>query len=127
MPIYEYRCTSCSHDFSKLQKLSADAPPCPECGEVEVAKKVSHTSFQLKGGGWYVTDFREGGGGPGAAKKPDAPAESAPAAEKADKADAAGKADKADATPAAKTEARPAKAEPKVAPKKSPAPTSGSA
>ena len=71
MPIYEYRCTDCSHDFSKLQKVSADPPACPECGHDEVAKKVSRTTFQLKGGGWYVTDFRDGGGGPGAAKKPE--------------------------------------------------------
>lgn len=90
MPIYEYGCPECGHEFSKLQKVSADPPPCPECGHDDVGKKVSKTSFQLKGGGWYVTDFASGG--PGAAKKPEsseksesssaketAPAEKAPA------------------------------------------------
>lgn len=57
MPIYEYSCKSCGHDFEKLQKISAPTPDCPECGQ-EVAKKVSKTSFQLKGSGWYVTDYK---------------------------------------------------------------------
>ena len=52
MPIYEYQCTTCGHDFDKLQKIGADAPPCPECGE-EVRKKVSASAFVLKGSGWY--------------------------------------------------------------------------
>jgi putative FmdB family regulatory protein len=119
MPIYEYRCTGCSHDFSKLQKVSAEAPPCPECGETEVAKKVSHTSFQLKGGGWYVTDFRDGGGGPGAAKKPESESEpkssepkssEAPAA--AAKPDAAKPASGGDSKPAPKAESKPAASKP---------------
>ena len=52
MPIYEYACDSCGHEFEKLMKMSADAPPCPECGS-EVRKKVSAAGFILKGGGWY--------------------------------------------------------------------------
>jgi putative FmdB family regulatory protein len=57
VPIYEYACTSCSHEFEQLQKVSDAAPPCPECGE-DVRKRVSQTSFQLKGTGWYVTDYK---------------------------------------------------------------------
>lgn len=52
MPIYEYQCTTCGHDFDKLQKIGADAPPCPECGAA-VRKKVSASAFVLKGSGWY--------------------------------------------------------------------------
>ena len=52
MPIYEYQCTSCGHDFDKLQKIGADAPPCPKCAG-EVRKKVSASAFVLKGSGWY--------------------------------------------------------------------------
>ena len=66
MPIYEYRCPECAHEFETIQKLSDPRPPCPKCGHGEVAKKVSRTSFQLKGSGWYVTDYSNGG--PGAAK-----------------------------------------------------------
>jgi len=53
MPIYEYRCPSCGHDFEKLQKMSAAPPACPECGFEEVKKKVSASAFVLKGSGWY--------------------------------------------------------------------------
>ena len=70
MPIYEYQCAACGEEFSKLMKAGASAPSCPKCANDDVQKKVSQTSFQLKGGGWYVTDFRDGGGGPGAAAKP---------------------------------------------------------
>jgi putative FmdB family regulatory protein len=59
MPIYEYRCTSCGHELAALQKLS-DAPlsECPACHRAALQKKVSAAGFQLKGSGWYVTDFR---------------------------------------------------------------------
>ena len=71
MPIYEYRCTACQHKLETLQKFS-DAPlvTCPECGKPALTKLVSAAGFQLKGSGWYQTDFR----GSGSAKKPDAPA-----------------------------------------------------
>ena len=59
MPIYEYRCPECGHDFDKIMKFGADAPPCPECGHEKTEKKVSKTSFHLKGTGWYVTDYKD--------------------------------------------------------------------
>jgi len=61
MPIYEYRCSACGHELEKLQKMS-DAPltDCPECARPALTKLVSATSFRLKGGGWYETDFKTG-------------------------------------------------------------------
>lgn len=61
MPIYEYACNKCGHHLEVMQKMS-DAPlsKCPECkGKLE--KQFSQTSFQLKGGGWYVSDYGKGG------------------------------------------------------------------
>ena len=62
MPIYEYQCQSCTHEFEALQKVS-DAPlvDCPDCGKPELRKKVSAAAFRLKGGGWYETDFKSSG------------------------------------------------------------------
>jgi putative FmdB family regulatory protein len=59
MPIYEYRCASCGHQQEYLQKLS-DTPltVCPQCGKPTFSKMVTAAGFQLKGSGWYVTDFR---------------------------------------------------------------------
>jgi putative FmdB family regulatory protein len=61
MPIYEYKCESCSAVLEKLQKIS-DAPlrDCPECGKSTLVKLVSAPSFRLKGSGWYETDFKTG-------------------------------------------------------------------
>ena len=60
MPIYEYRCESCGETLEKLQKIS-DAPlvDCPACGQSALKKLVSASSFRLKGGGWYETDFKK--------------------------------------------------------------------
>lgn len=62
MPIYAYRCDHCGVEKDVLQKLS-DAPlaVCPECGAEAFHKRLSAPAFQLKGSGWYVTDFRDGG------------------------------------------------------------------
>lgn len=59
MPIYEYRCASCGHTKDHLQKMS-DAPltDCPECGKSSYAKALTAPGFQLKGSGWYQTDFK---------------------------------------------------------------------
>ena len=61
MPIYEYKCTSCGHKKEVLQKMS-DAPltECPACGKATLSKLISAAGFQLKGSGWYATDFKGG-------------------------------------------------------------------
>lgn len=66
MPIYGYRCTSCGFEKDVMQKIS-DAPltDCPSCGGATFAKQLSAAGFQLKGSGWYVTDFRGNGSGSG--------------------------------------------------------------
>jgi putative FmdB family regulatory protein len=66
MPIYAYRCDACGHSLEKLQKIS-DAPlaDCPACGKPALVKQVTAAGFQLKGTGWYVTDFRGGSSGAG--------------------------------------------------------------
>jgi len=59
MPIYEFDCTACGHDFERLQKLSdADPVVCPACGKETVKRKLSAPSFRLAGSGWYETDFK---------------------------------------------------------------------
>ena len=62
MPIYEYRCASCGHQQEFLQKVS-DPPQtqCPKCNQPSLAKMVTAAGFQLKGSGWYATDFRNKG------------------------------------------------------------------
>jgi len=61
MPLYEYRCTACGHELEVLKKISAPAPAdCPACKQATLQKKLSAAGFQLKGTGWYVTDFRGG-------------------------------------------------------------------
>lgn len=59
MPIYAYKCSSCGHAKDVLQKMS-DAPltTCPACGLESFHKQLTAAGFQLKGSGWYVTDFR---------------------------------------------------------------------
>lgn len=88
MPIYAYRCEACGFAKDVLQKMS-DAPltQCPSCGKAEFKKQVTAAGFQLKGSGWYVTDFRGGSGGTATsgpakseAKSEPAPAAPAPAA-----------------------------------------------
>jgi putative FmdB family regulatory protein len=61
MPIYAYQCQACGHDFDLMQKMSDPAPSaCPVCGKPEVRKQLSAAGFQLKGKGWYATDFKSG-------------------------------------------------------------------
>ncbi len=112
MPIYAYKCESCGFAKDVLQKMS-DAPldTCPSCNKQSFKKQVTAAGFQLKGAGWYVTDFKGGN------KAPSAPAESAdkPASDSAG-APAAPAADAA----APKTAAAPAVAAPAPA-----APASG--
>jgi len=71
MPIYEYRCGKCGHEQDFLQKI-AERPiaKCPACGSAKFQKQLSAAGFQLKGSGWYATDFK---GGKKPADKADAP------------------------------------------------------
>ena len=87
MPIYAYKCGSCGHAKDVLQKVS-DAPltTCPACGAEAFSKQITAAGFQLKGSGWYATDFRSSGGaaakpaeGAGEAKPADKSSESKPA------------------------------------------------
>lgn len=64
MPIYAYQCTSCGHAKDVLQKISDPVlTTCPACGAESFQKQITAAGFQLKGSGWYVTDFRGGSGG----------------------------------------------------------------
>jgi putative FmdB family regulatory protein len=58
MPTYEYGCKKCGNQFEKVQKMS-DAPvaKCPACGSDETERLISHSSFVLKGSGWYASDY----------------------------------------------------------------------
>ena len=76
MPIYEYRCGTCGFQKEYLQKVSdPKLTHCPECGKPTFDKLLSAAGFQLKGSGWYVTDFRDKG------SKPKADTETSTAAE----------------------------------------------
>jgi putative FmdB family regulatory protein len=119
MPIYEYECQACGHQFEALQKVS-DAPlrKCPECGKPKLRKLMSAPSFRLKGGGWYETDFKSGEkrnlADSGKGEKPAAKGESTePTAAKP------AKGSTAEPTSAAK--AKPADKKPKVGGKSKPA------
>ncbi|MEN9983564.1 MAG: hypothetical protein RI918_1533 [Pseudomonadota bacterium] len=62
MPIYAYKCDACGHAKDVLQKMSdPQLTDCPSCGQATFKKQLTAAGFQLKGTGWYVTDFREGG------------------------------------------------------------------
>lgn len=90
MPIYAYRCQDCGHQKDHLQKLS-DAPiaACPACGGAQYAKQLTAAGFQLKGNGWYATDFKGGSGGSSTAVAPSTTADSAsPASDSSTKTEA---------------------------------------
>lgn len=80
MPIYAYRCSECGTSKDILQKLSdPPATECPACGKPGLVKQVTAAGFQLKGSGWYATDFKNSGAGP-SVKKDAAASGSEPAA-----------------------------------------------
>ena len=116
MPIYEYRCTDCGFQDEYLQRLSeAPLTACPSCGKATFRKLVSAGGFQLKGSGWYATDFK--GAGKPAAAKAEGQGEAKAESKSESKAES-----KSEAKPASKSEARPAsKAEPKSEAKAAPA------
>ena len=79
MPIYAYRCTACGHAKDVLQRMSdAQLSVCPACGAPSFEKQVTAAGFQLKGSGWYVTDFKEGAKPAGGAAADAAKADAAP-------------------------------------------------
>jgi putative FmdB family regulatory protein len=104
MPIYEYRCSDCGFQDEYLRKVSE--PPltvCPSCGKASFHKLVSAAGFQLKGSGWYATDFKSAGKpAPGKAGPADDAKGEAKAEAKADSKPESGKAEsaKAESTPA---------------------------
>ena len=138
MPIYAYRCSECGHAKDVLQKMSDPVlTDCPACGAASFVKQVTAAGFQLKGSGWYVTDFKGGNAAPAPADGAKGDAEKGePAKVDAAKGDApngevpkGGKAtpDAAPA-PASKTDGRADKPAPSPAPAAAPAPaTKGAA
>ena len=100
MPVYEYQCKGCGHEFEREQRIS-DTPvkKCPSCGALKARRQISRTSFVLKGGGWYSDLY--GTAKPAAASTPEVSAgneskpaaDAAPSASSTDKSDSAGKGD----------------------------------
>jgi len=83
MPIYEYRCSDCGHELEALQKLSDPLLlACPACGKPALSKLVTAAGFQLKGSGWYATDFKSSGSKPAAKSTGDKDGGSKPAESK---------------------------------------------
>ena len=77
MPIYEYKCAACGHQEDHLQKMSeAPLTKCPACGKKKYAKQLTAAGFQLKGSGWYASDFK--GGKKETEAKPDAKPDATP-------------------------------------------------
>ncbi|HEY6086999.1 MAG TPA: FmdB family zinc ribbon protein [Burkholderiaceae bacterium] len=111
MPIYAYRCAACGHAKDLLRKLS-DPPlaDCPACGAPRFEKQVTAAGFQLKGSGWYVTDFRNPQAAPAAAKPEAGNAATDKAAEKASDGNAVAAPAADSKTPAAAPAATPAAA-----------------
>lgn len=112
MPVYEYYCKACDHEWEREQRISEDPiKSCPKCKARQARRMISRTSFVLKGGGWYSDLYSS----PGAGKEAggDAKAESSPAAEsKSEKGETSAKPEKAE-----KSE-KPAKADSKAKAKK---------
>ncbi len=109
MPIYAYRCSACGHAKDVLQRMSDPVlSTCPVCAAETFTKQVTAAGFQLKGSGWYATDFKGGAAAPAAEAKSEAKSEGTSGGDSASKADtqsdakAAGKSDsKPDGKPAA--------------------------
>jgi putative FmdB family regulatory protein len=117
VPIYAYKCSACGHEQDVLQKMSDPRlTVCPECGQSTYTKQVTAAGFQLKGSGWYVTDFRDNGTKPAQGKAPSK--EGAPPAAAAPGGAASGD------SPAAKSESAKTAA-PSSAPASPPSSTSG--
>ncbi len=101
MPIYEYLCAACGHREDHLQKISeAPLAKCPACGRKKYQKQLTAAGFQLKGSGWYASDFKGG-------KKPEGKPEAKPEAKAETKTEA-----KAEAKTETKAESKPEKKTP---------------
>jgi putative FmdB family regulatory protein len=115
MPVYEYRCGKCGHEFEELQRITADPiRKCPKCGKNAVERLISKTSFILKGTGWYKTDYASPSSSSGSSSPP-AKGESSD-----DSSSAAGKTESKPATspetkPASSSESKPSSSETKPA------------
>lgn len=121
MPIYAYRCAACGHAKDVLQKVSDPVlTVCPSCGASAFQKQVTAAGFQLKGSGWYVTDFRDGGNKPAAGSSGDSSKDKGDAAKSGD-----AKPDAAAAAPAADSSAGTSAASPAPAAPAPSTPTSG--
>jgi putative FmdB family regulatory protein len=100
MPLYEYRCESCQHQFEVIRKFS-DPPidTCPSCGATSVVKLFSSPAFQFKGSGWYITDYARKDAKPSTDSKTDDKSDT-----KSDgKAESAGTSTAKDTTPSSST------------------------
>ena len=107
MPIYEYRCAACGHQDDHLQKVSeAPLTKCPACGRKKYSKQLTAPGFQLKGSGWYATDFKGGG------KKPEAEKTESKAEAKAETKSESKTESKSESKTEAKTESKPEKKTP---------------
>ena len=106
MPIYEYRCAACGHQDDHLQKVSeAPLTKCPACGKKKYQKQLTAAGFQLKGSGWYASDFK--GGKKETEAKPEAKSET-----KTETASETKTESKTESKTETKTEAKPAKKTP---------------
>jgi putative FmdB family regulatory protein len=113
MPIYAYRCSACGHAQDVLQKISDPLlTTCPACGAEAYTKQVTAAGFQLKGSGWYVTDFRSGNTG----AKAEADKAADKTSDKAAETSASGSDKPADKAPAPAPAAAPAADKPAAAP-----------
>ena len=122
MPIYAYRCSECGHAQDVLQRMSDPVlTVCPSCGANSYTKQVTAAGFQLKGSGWYVTDFRGGNtAAPKAADEGDTDKPSDKASEKSSD-NASEKAEAKPAAPSADKSSTPATATPAASPAPAPA------
>jgi len=108
MPIYEYRCSSCGFQKEYLQKINDPVMSiCPECNKNTFSKMLSAAGFQLKGSGWYATDFKNSGSKPAAKPAAESGDKATPKSDSKDsgagksdgKDSGAGKSDKKDSAP----------------------------
>jgi len=107
MPIYEYRCAACGHKLEALQKFTeAPLSDCPVCGKSSLSKLVSVAGFQLKGSGWYATDFKNSGAKPAAKSDAGKDGESKPAEAKKSDASKEGESRPAEAKSASESDTK---------------------